>query len=217
MSRSLAAPACLDFLESRLLFAATPQIDFSDFASTTHLVANGFGGSSITSGNQIRMTTDLHHQARSVWFDTAVPVGQFSTNFSFQSKADAHSADGLTFTVQNGPTSSLGRDGRDLGYGGIGSSVAVAFDLFNFAAFGSEFGFVKNGDEPQTDTDMSPLDLHNGDVFNATVTYDGTNLKVKVTDDSDPSKTFSASEAIDIPGLIGSDTAIVGFTAATGD
>jgi hypothetical protein len=208
--------ASIEALESRTLLATTPQISFPDFASTSGLVSNGFGGSAINVGDRLRLTDGGLLQRRSVWSQTRVPIDQFTTHFSFQSNASAVSADGLTFTVQNGPTSALGLEGNNLGYTGIGNSAGVAFNLYNLHAFGSRFGFVQDGAFPVTDTDMSPLDLHGGGIFDATVEYDGSTLSVAVMDRADPSAKFNASRQIDIPAEIGSDDAIVGFTASTG-
>jgi hypothetical protein len=209
--------ATIDGLERRTLLSSAPQASFTDFSSTAGLVANGFGGTAITSNSRLRMTDGIDHEARSVWFGTSVPIVTFRTDFRFRSNADPDSADGLTFTVQNGPTTAVGAGGLDLGYTGIDHSEAVAFNLFNLQGFGSNFGFASNGEQPGTNTDMSPLDLHSGHVFLATVSYDGTTMRVAVSDASDRSKMFSASKPIDLPAAIGSDTAIVGFTASTGD
>ena len=206
----------IETLEHRTLLAAS-QINFVDFSSPTNLIGNGFGGNPITSGNRLRLTRDVNHEARSVWFGTAVPIDRFRSDFSFRSNASATSADGLTFTVQNGPTTALGTDGFDLGYAGIDHSQAAAFNMFNFANFGSQFGFGNDGGHPLTVTDMSPIDLHSGHLFHATVEYDGTAMKVAVSDAADRSRIFNASRTIVLPNAIGSDTAIVGFTAATGN
>lgn len=203
-------------LEQRRLLAAT-QIDFPNFSTTTNLTGNGFGGNPINNGSVLRMTRNIVHEARSVWFNNAVPIGIFRTDFTFKSDPSAISADGLTFTIQNGPTSALGGDGNNLGYGGINNSEAVAFNMFNFAVFGSEFGFATNGEMPPTDQDMSPIDMHSGHWFRTTVKYDGTTLSVHLTDASDTSKTFNASKAIDLTSAVGASSAIVGFTASTGD
>jgi hypothetical protein len=217
MSGGFDLAGCIETLESRTLLATTPQISFNDFSSTTGLVGNGFGGSVINAGSALRLTDGQVHESRSLWSSTRVPINKFTSHFSFQINSGFDLADGLTFTVQNGPTTTLGIEGNRLGYGGITQSVAVAFNTFNFNAFGSKFGFAQNGEFPVTDTDPAPIDLHSGHIFDATVEYDGTTLSVSLTDHSNPSATFNASTQIDIPAIIGSDDAIVGFTASTGD
>ena len=81
-------PDCVLFhqLEARLLFAT--QISFQDFSSTTGLTGNGFGGSPIAAGNRLRLTDSQDFTARSVWFNTAVPITEFRTNFSFRIRVE---------------------------------------------------------------------------------------------------------------------------------
>src|SRR6185295_2775848 len=162
MNRRVTSAVFLELLESRVLFAVSPQITFDDFATTTGLIGNGFGGSAINAGSALRLTDSLFHQNRSVWSSTHVPIDTFTSHFSFQISSGFDLADGLTFTVQNGPTTALGGEGNKLGYQGIAKSVAVAFNTYNFHAFGSQFGFAQDGAFPVTDTLTSPLDLHSG-------------------------------------------------------
>jgi hypothetical protein len=51
--------------------------------------------------------------------------------------------------------------------------------------------------------------------MHAHLTYDGTTLTLTVTDTA-TNATFTAPQAIDIPGTVGANTALVGFTAGTG-
>ena len=55
----------------------------------------------------------------------------------------------------------------------------------------------------------------NGDVMHAHITYDGTTLTLLLTDTT-TSASFTASEAVNIPTVIGASTAYVGFTAGMG-
>jgi hypothetical protein len=121
----------------------------------------------------------------------------------------------------------LGPSGGGLGYGpgsttgtpGIGKSIAVKFDLYSNAGEGTDStGLYSNGASPTVpaiDMTSSGVNLHSGDVFNVHMTYDGTTLKMTITDASFPSKTFSTSWMINIPATVG-NTAYVGFTAGTG-
>src|SRR6185312_1608057 len=104
-------------------------------------------------------------ESRSAWFSTPIDVQQFTTDFTFQQTAAT--ADGFTFAIQNvGPTA-LGAAGGALGYGGIGTSVAVKFDLFNGSGEGSDStGFYTNGTTPTLpalDMTASGVNLHSGD------------------------------------------------------
>ena len=205
----------IEGLEART-FLSTAQPNFADFSSTDGLVSNGFGSNSIQNGSTLQLTGLSNHEARSVWWSKKVAIDSFTTHFSIVTDNSLVSADGLTFTIQNGSTSSLGSDGANLGYTGINKSVALGFNIYNNSLYGSQFGFASNGQKPATNTNMSPADLHDGDTYNATVSYDGTTLTLNLVDASDSSKHFTASEQINIAQTIGSDNAIVGFTAATG-
>jgi len=146
-----------------------------------------------------------------------VPIEKFRADFSFRVSKDSNSADGLTFAMINGPTSTLGADGRGLGFGNINvPSEAVAFNFFNFGKFGSQMGFAHNGERPGTNVKMKQIDLHSGHVFKVTVTYDGTEMKAAIVDATAKGKTFVATQNIDLVNVLETTDAIVGFTAGTG-
>ena len=69
---------------------------------------------------------------------------------------------------------------------------------------------------PALDMTSSGVNLHSGDAFNVHMSYDGTTLKMTITDAGTPSETFSASWPINIPATVGGNTANVGFTGGTG-
>ena len=81
---------------------------------------------------------------------------------------------------------------RDLGAGGAAPTTAGSVDLTN-----------------------SGIDLHSGHTFNVAITYDGTTLKVTMTD-AVTGKSSTQSYAVNIPAAVGGNTAYVGFTAGTG-
>jgi hypothetical protein len=147
----------------------------------------------------------------------------------------------------NSPTELVADGGGGLGYGadnfvsaggavGMPNSVAVKFDLFNNRGEGFDStGIFSDGRSPTlrdpalpaTPTPLVPdqsvdmsstgIQLQSGDVFQVTLTYDGTTLTETITDEtlaSHPS--FSTSYAVNIPGILGTDTAFVGFGGATG-
>ena len=61
----------------------------------------------------------------------------------------------------------------------------------------------------------SGVTLSNGDIFHAHLTYDGTTLTLVLTD-TKTSASFTKSQAINIPSIVGAQTAYVGFTGGTG-
>lgn len=192
----------------------TPTIDFS-----AGFTANGmtFNGSAFLNGSRLELT-NAGNQAGSAFYNTPVDVTGFSTQFSFQ--LTNAQADGFTFTIQGiGPTA-LGALGGDLGYAGIGSSVAVKFDLYNNNGEGVDStGLYTGGAHPQNigSIDLTPtgIDLHSGHVFAADLEYDGATLTVKLTDTT-TNATATETYPVSIPTQVGGNTAYVGFTGGTG-
>jgi len=171
-------------------------------------------------GGAIELTDGGANEARAVWTSTQVNVQNFSTDFTFQvTPSGANTADGFTFAIQNAGGYVRGTSGGGLGYAGIGSSVAVKFDLYNNAGEGSDStGFYVNGASPTVpaiDMSASGVNLHSGDVMHAHLTYDGTTLTLTLSD-TVTGASFSAAQAINIPATVGGNLAYIGFTAGTG-
>src|SRR6202022_1800741 len=147
-------------------------------------------------------------------------IQNFPTDFNFQTSAGSPTADGLTFTLQNNSTTTIGGAGGNLGYGlTTAKSVAVKFDLYSNNGEGPDStGLYLNGASPTTpavDMTGSGIDLHSGDIFRVHMTYDGTNLVMTITDTT-TSAAFSISWPVNIPSTVGGTTAYAGFTGATG-
>ena len=195
---------------------ATPAVNFaSGFTSTNLSLMNG---ATITSG-ALQLTDGGQTETRNAWFTTPVNVQAFTTDFNFQ--ATSATADGFTFAIQksSGGINALGNGGASLGYGGIGSSVAIKFDLYNNAGEGADStGFYTNGAMPTipaVDMTSSGVNLHSGDVMHAHITYNGTTLTLTLTD-TVTNASFTTSGAINIPSVVGGTTAYAGFTGGTG-
>lgn len=191
------------------------SIDFSGgFAGSTPKLT--FNGSAAILGTRAELTNGGGGEAGSFFSATPVDITKFSTTFTFQ--LTNPSADGMTFTIQgNGPTA-LGVGGGGLGYNTIARSVAIKFDLYNNAGEGiNSTGIYLNGATPYTPSvDLTPsgIDLHSGDIFTTTMSYDGTTLALFITD-TQTNQTFSQNFAVNIPVATGA-SAYVGFTAGTG-
>jgi hypothetical protein len=193
--------------------------DPNGFASAAGLTLNGATVTSASPG-ALQLTDGGGTEARAAWAATPVNVQKFTTDFSFQiTPAGTQTADGLAFVLQNAGANVVGQTGGALGYAGLGTSVAVKFDLYNNAGEGVDStGFYTNGAYPSVpalDMTASGINLHSGDVFHAHLTYDGTSLSLTLTDVA-TGASFTASQAINIPATVGASTAYVGFTGGTG-
>jgi hypothetical protein len=190
--------------------------DGSGFASAAGLSL--VSGSSVTGGALV--LSNSFGQSRAAWYATPVNVQSFTTDFNFQiTPAGAGTGDGFTFALQNAGASAIGSYGGGLGYQGIGSSVAVKFDLYSNSGEGPDStGFYTDGAAPTVpalDMTASGVNLHSGDTMHAHLTYNGTTLTLTLTD-TVTNASFTTSTAINIPTTVGGNTAYAGFTAGTG-
>lgn len=195
-------------------------------------------GRAALSGSSIRLTdSSVYSEAGAAWYAAPVNVQTFTANFTL--KFTSANANGMTFTIQNqnpassdnsslwvsgGPTA-LANSANGLGYsgstGGVGgqiaglsNSVAVKFDLYTSP--GNTTGLYTNGAQPSTpQTTITGVNLKSGNPLNVAMTYDGTTLSMTLTD-TVTHGTFSTSWAVNIPSIVGGNTAYVGFTGATG-
>jgi hypothetical protein len=185
------------------------------FAGATTLQLNG---AAFINGSTLRLTDGGLGEASSAFTTSAVSVTKFSTFFAFQlTNADA---DGFTFTIQSvGPTA-LGFGGGGLGYQGIPSSVAIKFDLFNNAGEGNNsVGLYFNGAAPTVpalDLTGTGINLHSGHVFEGRITYDGSTVRLQIDDTFTGAEIVATASNVNIPAVVGGNTAFVGFTAGTG-
>ena len=199
--------------------------NFINFANgfSTSSSSMTFNGSTTLDDSRLQLTNGGQSEAGSAFYNTPVGIQTFTNDFTFQ--ISNPNADGFTFTIQgNGPTA-LGRLGGGLGYGpssaggtgGIPKSVAVKFDLYNNAGEGSNStGVYTNGAMPTVPaTTITGVNLHSGDTMSVHMTYDGTTLKMTITDGV-KNVTFSTQWTVNIPAAVGSNVAYVGFTGGTG-
>ena len=193
------------------------SIDFSmGFSNTNGLTLNG--SAVATNDTRLQLTNGGLNQAGSLFWNTPIGVQAFTTTFEFQISGNAQ-ANGFTFTIQNAGATALGGNSAGLGYQGIPNSVAVKFNFYDFNGEGADStGVYTNGQAPvlpSTDISPSGIQLNSGDSIQAQLTYDGTTLTLKLLD-LVSNKTFTMSQAIDIPSTVGGNTAYVGFTGGTG-
>lgn len=186
----------------------------SGFSSAAGLSLNG---SATQSGNRMELTTGAQKQAGSFFATTPAGIQSFTTDFQFQ--LSNGKGDGITFAIQNAGPSALGTNTGGLGYAKINKSIAIKFDTSNQAGEGTDStGLYTDGAKPTVpalDLTSSGIVLRSGDLMSVHATYDGTTLTMTLLDEV-TNDTFTFSNAIDIPSLVGANTAYVGFTGSTG-
>jgi len=192
-------------------------IDFGmGFSSTQGLTLNG--SAVANNDTRLQLTNGGLNQAGSVFWNAPIGIQAFTSSFEFQISGDSL-ANGFTFCIQNVAPTALGGNSAGLGYQDIPKSVAIKFNFYDFQSEGSDStGVYTNGEPPvlpSTDISSSGIQLNSGDSIQAQVTYDGTTLKLDLLDLISNAK-FTMSKDIDIPQIVGGNTAYVGFTGGTG-
>jgi hypothetical protein len=175
------------------------------------------------SGGVLTLTQNIGGQANSFFFDTPVYCGAFEASFTFQD-VTTNGADGFTFCLQNDPAgaAALGQGGGEIGYGGaetatlpyITNSVAIGFDIYNGHQIGCEF--LTGGNQNYRYGPVTPVNLTGGDMINIVIHYDGNNLGLTFTDPT-ASTAYHTNYVIGpVSPYLGGNTALIGFTGATG-
>jgi Bacterial lectin/Chitobiase/beta-hexosaminidase C-terminal domain len=175
-------------------------------------------------GTSVQLTSGGQNEDNSVYYYFPLDIESFTTDFDFQIAqgiAGTPLGDGFTFAIQNAAQGIVGGGGGGLGYYGIPNSLAIKFDLYNNAGEGNDStGLYLNGaipTLPAMNLANSLVLLSSGDLMHAQITYDGANLTWEISDKSSPvPEIFTETVAINIPQTIGSNTAYVGFTGASG-
>ncbi|AXC12773.1 hypothetical protein ACPOL_3488 [Acidisarcina polymorpha] len=215
-------------------FAVAPGLNASPVVLATYTIEppytfnynQGFSGSQSTiqyNGTaglddfRLQLTDGGQNEAGSVFYKKKVNIQSFTTAFTFQLSNPL--GDGFTFSIQNESATARGSDGGGLGYQGMGKSLAIKFDLFSNAGEGPDStGLYLNGATPTLpaiNLSGTGINLHSGDYIDAYITYDGTDLTMTLTDQVTLAS-WSHAFAVNIPSVVGGDTAYVGFTGGTG-
>ena len=222
---SIAALACL---------VGTPafaQVSYPDFSNTSGLTLNG---ATAAVDNGIDPAPVLRLARSPVVFDGGsaftsdkVCLATFSSVFEFRitdpgglpDGTGQAGADGLTLTLQNLSPNALGVLGGSLGYGGIAPSVAIELDTWDngpIDAGTNHVGINVNGDVNSVAKVAVPGRFDDGALWTVWVDYVGNVLEVRVSNTGARPAAPTLAHIIDIPAVLGSGVAWVGFTAATG-
>jgi hypothetical protein len=172
-----------------------------------------------------RLTDGLGSEAGSIFTNSRLLDNVWTTTFLLKDTDVNNRADSLSFVLQNDPrgAKAVGGGGGGGGYSGIQNSLAVKFDLWNHGNHIPSTGLFINGEAPDGDIDkdipLAPIVLapggQAGDPLRVTLTYNGTTLTETVVD-TVTGATFTYDYLVNIPQILGGNTAYVGFTAGTG-
>jgi len=192
-------------------------INITDFANFAEQLS--MNGNAKLDGAKLQLTDGNLFENSSAWYATRVNVASFTTDITFQITKAA--GDGFTFAIQSVGPHALGSGGAGLGYANLPSSVGLKFDLHNNAGEGPEStgvytkGAIPMGTAGSVSLTSSGIDLLSGDPMTLHLVYNGTTLTMTLTD-TVTKKAFTHAFTVNIPSIVGSSTAYVGFTGASG-
>ena len=179
------------------------------FTSGAQLAMNG--GATV-SNNRLILTSNGPNEARSAFFNTKQNIQNFSSSFRFQVNGNRE-ADGFTMVFQNAGPTALGAIGGGFGYNGIATSVALKFNLWSAVSQSGLGTSVNNNAVANVAT--GTINMRAGNPINTVVSYAGTRLTLLMTD-SVTGVAWTKVYTVNIPSIVGANTAWVGFTGATG-
>ncbi|MFZ5824776.1 MAG: lectin-like domain-containing protein [Bacillota bacterium] len=209
---------------------ASTTISYPHFQDVSGLNLVGSAAQALLAGQDVLRLTNATGQAGGAFTANQVdPSGGFSTAFAFRftnpmgctDSDGVQGADGITFAIvpQN---NAVGAGGGGIGYQGLGSSVAVEFDTWNNGGDdghnGNHVGVNLNGSMSSVARTNIGGAMNDGNAWYAWIDYDATTqmLEVRLSQSATPPPTPVLSYAVDIPAVVGSSTAYVGFTSGTG-
>jgi hypothetical protein len=209
----------------------TYPIDFSGGFSGYTGILNILGAASLN-GSALQLTDETkQREVSAVWNVAPVSISSFTTEFTLKfPAAQSHAAAGTVFTIQNflppaddasstvvtgGPYTLGGSSGISsplyFGYYGIKESVGIKFDLSN-----NSTSVLTNGADPSASSvAITDVNLSSGDPIAVQLSYSGTTLAMSITD-SVTMANYTHNFTVDIPSVVGANSAYVGFTASTG-
>jgi hypothetical protein len=203
---------------------APPVVTFNTSGTGWTINQNGITDAGITNGTLL-LTDGANGEASSAWFNTPQYSDGFAAFFTYQ-EADgtAPLADGTTFCVQNAAagTAALGGGGGELGFTGIENSSAFELNIYSGAHGGQGIQFGTNGMTPDSPVatlpyySTSPVNIASGHPINVQVYFNNGTYIVRLFDTVTSASFVTTYNQGAMRGVIGADTAIVGFTGATG-
>jgi hypothetical protein len=166
----------------------------------------------------LTLTTTAGNEGSSAIYNTPVGYQNFTTQFTYTETGGNPPADGITFMLENDPrgVNAIGGLGGGLGYSGITPSFAAEFNVYQ----GSNIATGTNGtinivhNAPNTGS----VDLASGDPINVIISYNASTqtLNESLVDQVASDSYTTSYTGINLSSILGSGTAYMGFTGATG-
>jgi hypothetical protein len=204
-----------------------PNLDNTAATWTVNGTAAAFANSGFTgTGNAttLQLTDSMNNEQSSAWFNTKQTINNsLQVKFTYQmTGGGGNPADGAAFVIQNDAagTAAIGGGGGNLGYVGINNSAAFEINVYNGHQIGTAFLAGSAGPYNAVGAVNLVGDGTTGDVINVSLVYNAIAGTITQTlNDTTNNTSFTSVLPLGnntIAGIIGSDTALIGFTGATG-
>jgi len=140
-------------------------------------------------------------------------TGSWMTHFSYDiGITSAPPADGFSFTLQNrGPS-----DANNFLTGGLNPAFSIGWRFYDGTIRTTSIRMTTNDVQQVTSYDISPVDLVKNGPADITIVYDAPTKVVTVTTIQATGTNITFYTGVDIPAVLGSLNAYVGFTAYVG-
>ncbi len=171
-------------------------------------------GGAVINTNLLTLTDGATGEARSSFLNYPEYIGAFKASWTYQDVGSG-GADGGAFVLQNDPRgpSALGPGGGTLAYSGITPSVALEWNIYGPNIPG--IALRNNGATGTPYSPTTPVNIASGNPIGVALNYDGTTLSLTLTD-TVAHVSFSSNIVINLPSLVGTNSAYVGLTGASG-
>ncbi|MGG7568633.1 L-type lectin-domain containing protein [Rhodovulum sp. DZ06] len=218
LRRPLAAAPLAALLAAPAAAQGAGDLRLTDFLDASRLTLSG--AAAVGEDGALTLTPAQGWMSGSVFSSAQISTKAFSTYFAFRmDRPGGGGADGIALIAQTA-SASLGENGGGMGYEGVPNSLAVEFDTWRngWDRSDNHTGLLINGDVRHRD--FGPVDIEApfeaGETWHAWLDYDGCTLELRLSRAGlrPPGAVFA--HPVDIPALLGSETAFVGFAAATG-
>lgn len=211
------------------------RLEYSDFSNLVDLQLNGATSSHSPNTDNVLRLTDGFNQSGSAFAKDAIPLtiggtffASFSASFEFQisnpdgiSDSDGQGADGLVFILQT-VSNNVGGSGGGIGFSGIDRSLGIEFDTYDNGGGdqnnGNHVGINFNGSVASALVQPIPERLNDGQKHYVWVDYNGETQVLEVrlsTDDTRPIDPTIVANDIDLPSVLASEEAFIGFSSGT--
>ncbi len=166
--------------------------------------------------NNVTLTSGLGNTGRGVFYNAPLYIAAFQAQFVYVDVGGG-GADGITFCLHNDArgAATLGGGGGGIGYAGISPSAALALNIYQPNTRGMSWRTNGTLPFPNPYNPTGPVNLASGNPIHVSLLYTGGGLKVTFVE-SNTANTFVTNLTVNIPAMVGAQTAYVGFTGGDG-